>query len=223
MEDCKKLRFTCPKCKRLSQHSTDFVRKKCELHAFPLPKCWYHLRVTQPESVARLVKCWGRGQKQVQEIDDKALRPSSRRKVPRQKLPSVTTLDWFLDLTEHGDVEPGPRGRKLKKLHAIVVLSLNTQGPHHAWKCLNDLGSSSQFHVIVLQELSMSERQQNVFALAAGKMGWVCFFTSGYSSARRGFDSRVEGVWSSQNKTSSDSECSCLIGPFPCWEDLYCT
>ena len=38
-KDCQKLLFTCPKCKRLSQHSTDFVRKKCEFNAFPLPKC----------------------------------------------------------------------------------------------------------------------------------------------------------------------------------------
>ena len=177
-KDCQKLRFTCPNCKRLSQHSTDFVRKPCEVNTFPLPRCWFHLRITQPESVARLVKCWGWGQKQVQEIDDKALRPSSRRKVSRQALPSATTLDWFPDLTEHGDVEPhpGPRGRTLRKLNDIAVLSLNTQGQNHAWKCLNDLGSSSRFHVIVFQELSMSERQQNVFALAANKKGWVCFF-----------------------------------------------
>ena len=195
-KDCQKLRFTCPNCKRLSQHSTDFVRKPCEVNTFPLPRCWFHLRITQPESVARLVKCWGWGQKQVQEIDDKALRPSSRRKVSRQALPSATTLDWFPDLTEHGDVEPhpGPRGRTLRKLNDIAVLSLNTQGQHHAWKCLNDLGSSSRFHVIVFQELSMSERQQNVFALAANKKGWVCFFTLGYPSARKGSDSRVGGV-----------------------------
>lgn len=116
------LRFTRPNCKRMSQNNSEFAKVICDPREFPKPQHWYHLRRTQQTSVPRLVKLWKWGKKQVEHIDQLALRPSKCRTVARtDTVPPVTESSWFQDLTECGDIEsqPGPRVRHMKKLQSL--------------------------------------------------------------------------------------------------------
>ena len=199
-EECAKtdsilLRFSCSKCKRVIRDTTPFVNEKCKPSEYPKDKFWYQLRVSQPSCLPRLVKFWGWGRKQVAHIDALALKPSKRRLVPRQELDPITHSQWVADLTEQGvEPNPGPRGRSLRKLDMLNVISLNTQGEPGAWRILNSLGTNSSHHMVFLQELNMNADQFAVFCQAAGNKGWVPFFRLGRPSNRAPVGSHVGGV-----------------------------
>eukprot|EP00438_Fugacium_kawagutii_P012505 Skav212713 [mRNA] locus=scaffold113:244139:245044:- [translate_table: standard] len=195
--DTQTLRFTCPKCKRLCQCSSDFIWKPCEPRDYPRPPVWYQLRKGQEESLPRLVNIWKWGRSQLKHIDALALKPSSRRTVPREvAMAPITDSQWVQDLTEHGDVEPnpGPRSSTMRKKSSLCVFTLNCGGAQNVWKVFQDIGQDDALDVIALQELSMDKKQMNTFAAAAFKHGWTCFFTLGRPSQGPGIDRRVGGV-----------------------------